>query len=182
MCWFPGWFFFANFDAKIALTEEIRTPMWSIRSKALEKSIMHVRMITRWVSEEESQWCKRWISRCVVEQPLMLPKWFLSIFEDRTSYIHLKTKLSKILLNTGVKEIGRRSLPASFGLLTLCKGRTFAHYIFDTFPGRWENWANWSSKYGEVSYKCPVWYVVRADRFLKYYFHGRLGSSVYFLK
>ena len=47
------------------------------------------------------------------------------MFADTISYIHWKTKFSKILLSTGVREI---ALPASFRLLTLGKGRTFAHF------------------------------------------------------
>ena len=46
------------------------------------------------------------------------------MFADTISYIHWKTKFSKILLSTGVREI---ALPASFRL-TLGKGRTFAHF------------------------------------------------------
>ena len=84
----------------------------------------------------------------------MLPNWFLSIFADSISYIHLKTKLSKILLSTVVREI--------LWIIDFRQGENVC-----TFPERWDlvlgdrcikNRANWSGKYGGVSFQYPVWH------------------------
>ena len=143
--------------------------LWSIRSKALEKSIMHAR--TRWVSEEESQWCKRWISRCVVEQPLINVAELVLINCCRYDFIYpLENKTFQDLTEHGRKRNWTEIFTSVLWIIDFRQGENVC-----TFPERWdlalsdrciENWANWSGKYAGVSFQYPVWCIVRTYRFL----------------
>ena len=98
--------------------------LWSMRSKALEKSIIQHLIIEPGLSNSASQWWIRWIRACVVGQFFIFPNWRWSMDDLIRLRSQRKTKPSSSLLSTGVREIGLRSLSTDLGLDIFGKGRT----------------------------------------------------------
>ena len=64
----------------------------------------------------------------MVEDFFTLPNWKGSMYGITIDASQLKTKDSRILLNTAVKDIGLRSVSIDFGLEIFPNGRTSAHF------------------------------------------------------
>jgi hypothetical protein len=64
----------------------------------------------------------------VVEDFFTLPNWKGSMYGITIGASQLKTKDSRILLNTAVRDIGLRSVSIDFGLEIFPNGRTSAHF------------------------------------------------------
>lgn len=108
-----------------------RRIVWSMRSNAFEKSIRQELITVFGGSVAFSQWWIRWTRAWVVDEFLTHPYWYGSLFGIMIAASHSKTKPSRILLSTGVNEIGLKSLLMDVGRGTLFIGITLAHFHRD---------------------------------------------------